>query len=139
MDLTGIGSVFDFGGKLIDKLFPDPAARDAAKFRMLELQESGELKELEALTSSDRNQTEVNLQDAKSERMLQYGWRPFIGWVCGAALCYQFLARPLLTWAGAPWGVQAAPGLEMDSLITLLTGMLGLAGMRSLDKRRGSS
>lgn len=136
MDVTGIGSVFEFGSKFIDKLFPDPAARDAAKFKLLELQQSGELKELELLTTSDRNQTEVNLQDSKSERMLQYGWRPFIGWVCGAALCYQFLARPLLTWAGGPWGIPSAPGLELDSLVTLLTGMLGLAGMRSLDKRR---
>lgn len=136
-DLTGLGSIFDFGGKLIDKLFPDPAQRDEAKFKLLELQERGELKEWEVLVQSDRNQTEINKLDAISEKFLQYGWRPYIGWICGNALAYQFLLRPLMTWLSPLLGLGDAPPLDMGDLLTLLAGMLGLAGMRSAEKLKG--
>lgn len=136
-DLTGIGSIFDFGGKLIDKLFPDPAQRDEAKFKLMELQDRGDLRELEVLVQSDKNQTEVNKLDAASERILQYGWRPFIGWICGVALAYQFLLRPLLTWLAPTWGLGVAPELDIGDLLTLLAGMLGLSGLRSMEKIKG--
>lgn len=139
MDLTGLGSAFDFGAKIIDKLFPDPAQRDEAKFKLAQLQDAGDLRELEVLAASDKNQTEVNKIDAGSERLLQYGWRPYIGWICGTALGYQFLARPLLTWLSPQMGMGAAPPLEMGDLLTVLTGMLGLAGMRTIEKGRKRS
>lgn len=46
-DITGLGSLFDFGGKIIDKLFPDKSEADKVKLQMLTLQQQGEFKELE--------------------------------------------------------------------------------------------
>lgn len=46
-DITGLGSIFDFGGKIIDKLFPDKNEADKVKLQMLTLQQQGEFKELE--------------------------------------------------------------------------------------------
>jgi len=52
MDITGLGSVFDFGSKVLDKIFPDKEAADRAKLELLKLQQSGELRELEARFSA---------------------------------------------------------------------------------------
>ena len=38
------------------------------------------------------------------------GWRPILGWVCALALAYQYIAKPLLTWAlAAPAGPRRCP------------------------------
>ena len=136
MNLTGLGSVFDFGSKIIDKLFPDPAQRDEAKFKLLQLQDQGELREFDTLIKSDENQTEVLVKDAGSDKFIQYGWRPYIGWICGTGLAYQFVLRPILTWVALMFDGPVAPPLELDTLISLLAGMLGLAGMRHIEKLR---
>lgn len=51
-DLTGIGSIFDFGSKIIDKVFPDAADRDRAKLEFLKAQKEGEFKEMEIQLSA---------------------------------------------------------------------------------------
>ncbi len=93
MSISGLGEIFDFGSKIIDKLFPDPAQRDEAKFKLAQLADSGELRELDAAAKSDQNQTDIAKIDASSDKFLQYGWRPFIGWICGFGLLYQFLGH----------------------------------------------
>lgn len=131
-----VGGLIDIGSRLIDRLFPDPAERDAAKFKLLELERSGELAELHALTEGDKAQVDVNKMDAQSEHFFQYGWRPFIGWICGTGLGYQFLARPLLGWIGSNLGWATVPiPLELDTLMTLLFGILGLGAYRTIEKR----
>jgi len=51
-DISGLGSVFDFGGKLLDKLFPDPKEKAAAQAKLMALQQTGDLKELEIRMSA---------------------------------------------------------------------------------------
>ena len=48
MDITGLGAVFDFGSKIIDKLFPDKTEAEKLKLELLKQQKAGEFKELEA-------------------------------------------------------------------------------------------
>jgi len=84
-----------------------------------------------------KGQQEINKIEAQGD-LFRAGWRPFIGWVCGAAMCYQFIVRPILPWA-ATWAgatVPPMPGLE-DVLWELMFGMLGLGGLRSYEKARG--
>ena len=52
MDITGIGSIFEFGSKVIDKLFPDKTEAERIKLELLRQQQAGELKELEARFSA---------------------------------------------------------------------------------------
>lgn len=52
MDLTGLGSLFDFGSKLIDKIIPDQAQREAAKLELLKAQQSGQLEEIKIQLSA---------------------------------------------------------------------------------------
>jgi hypothetical protein len=119
-------ALLGLGGKLIDKLIPDPAARDAAKLELLKLQQSGELAAMLA-------QTEINKVEAANPSVFVSGWRPAIGWVCALAMAYQYLLRPFLA---AFYPVLTFPGLD-DNLWQLLAGMLGLGGLRTFVKLNG--
>lgn len=87
----------------------------------------------------DAAQSDINKVESQSASLFVAGWRPFIGWVCGSALAYQFVLRPLLpvvaSALGHPIGVDL-PGLD-DNLWQLLTGMLGLGGLRTYEKKMG--
>lgn len=97
-DITGLGSVFDFGSKIIDKIFPDKDAADKAKIRLLELQQAGEFKEMELAAQNAVEQIKVNAEEAKSSSVLVSGWRPAAGWVCVGGLGYMTLFRPIMSW-----------------------------------------
>jgi hypothetical protein len=121
-----LDALLGLGGKLIDKLIPDPAARDAAKLELLKLQQSGELAAMVA-------QTDINKVEAANPSVFVSGWRPAIGWVCALAMAYQYLIRPFLA---AFYPVLTFPGLD-DNLWQLLAGMLGLGGLRTFEKLNG--
>ena len=121
--MIGLDAILGIGGKLIDKLIPDPAAQDAARLELLKLQQSGELAAMTA-------QTEINKAEASNPSVFVSGWRPAIGWVCALAMGYQYLARPLMV---AFMPALSFPGLD-DNLRQLMMGMLGLGGLRTFEK-----
>ena len=65
--------------------------------------------------------------------MLVAGWRPAIGWVCAAALAFNYVIRPV---AIAIHPAIVLPALD-DSLWQLMAGMLGLGGLRTFEKVKG--
>jgi len=77
-------------------------------------------------------QTKINEIEAGHRTVFVEGWRPFIGWVCGVALAYNFIIRDLFIWALDPQDVP--PALQMEHLMTVLLGMLGLGGLRTFEK-----
>ena len=67
--------------------------------------------------------------------------RPFIGWVCGVGIAYQFLGYSLLTWLWAVFGQdpEMAPvAIDAGNLMTLVLAMLGVTAARSYDKDKGT-
>ncbi len=132
-DVTGLGSVFDFGSKIIDKLFPDKDAANKAKVELFKLQQDGELEALRAEQALLLQQAAINIEEAKNPSLFVAGWRPFVGWVCGVGFVYSVLIRPLLVTAGAD-----APEIDLGVLSTILLGMLGIGGLRSFDKVKGT-
>lgn len=84
-------------------------------------------------------QAELNKIEAGHRSVFVAGWRPFIGWVCGVALAYNFILRDLMAWIIVNTGSTATlpPDLAMEHLLTILLGMLGLGGMRTLEKMNG--
>lgn len=84
-------------------------------------------------------QMEINLAEAKSGSRFVAGWRPFIGWVCGLALVWNYLLHPLVVWGFAIWGNldKAPPSLDMSQLMPVLLGILGLGAYRSYEKMKG--
>ena len=119
---------------MLDKLLgliPDPAAREKAQAEAM-------AQIIGAAQAADQAQTEVNKAEAASGSIFVAGWRPFIGWVCGAALAFQYLLRPLLTGGASLFHVQGfdLPGLD-ENLWQLMLGMLGMGGLRTFEKVRG--
>ena len=86
---------------------------------------------------SNMAQVDVNKAEAQHRSIFVAGWRPFIGWVCGFALAYNFVLRDLFIWWVGP--ETAPPALQMEHLITVLVGMLGLGGMRTFEKLNNKS
>ena len=73
--------------------------------------------------------------DAVSRRGFQANWRPFIGWVCGVALTIQYVGNPIYTWITEIPG----PQLGMGTLMPLVMALLGMGGLRSLEKMKGKA
>ena len=112
-------------GNVLDKIFPDKSSSDAAKARLIELQMNGELQQI-------MGQLEINKEEAKNVNLFVSGWRPGIGWTCGLALFYMFLVRPISTGFG-----HEMPPIDLEALNTLLFAMLGVAGLRTVEKVKG--
>lgn len=76
-------------------------------------------------------QSEINKMEAQHRSIFVAGWRPFIGWICGVALLYNFIIRDVIAWVSPD---AMPPAIQMDQLITILLGMLGLGGLRTFEK-----
>ena len=74
MALDPLTAALDIGGKLIDRLWPDPTQRDAAKLELLKMQQSGELAALAADTEIAKSQAAVLYDAADSTRVLGGAW-----------------------------------------------------------------
>jgi len=86
-----------------------------------------------------RGQIEINKEEAKSRNIFIAGWRPFVGWTCGLALFWHFLGLPVTLFVTGWFNLQhpPLPEFDMQSLMTVLLGMLGLGGMRTFEKFKG--
>lgn len=124
-------------GKVLDRVLPDKQAAAAANLELLKLAQSGELAILDADVKLAVGQLEINRVEAANPSIFVSGWRPFIGWVGGFALVYQFVGRPLLAWTSAANGWTVPPELDMGDLITIVGGMLGLGSLRTVEKIKG--
>lgn len=121
-------------GTALDKvlgLIPDPNARAKAQEDFLK-------EVLDAANAQAQQQSEVNKTEAQHASVFVAGWRPFIGWICGFALAYHFILQPLIAFILNIYGVvYALPVFDMDALMTVLLGMLGLGAMRTVEKING--
>ena len=84
-------------------------------------------------------QIEVNKAEAASGSLFKGGWRPFIGWVCGIAFGYHFVVQPIIVFVVALVGVNIPelPEFHMNTLLTVLGGMLGIGSLRTYEKQKG--
>lgn len=141
MNPLAFGGIIQAIGQVAGDLITTDKERLSAE---LELRRLG-LEEDKLKADLVRGQLEVNRAEAASSSLFVAGWRPAIGWIGAAALGYQFLLYPLLVWAWsllqargvAPGNLQPPPMLDTDALWVVLSGMLGIAGLRSVEKVKG--
>lgn len=87
------------------------------------------------LNDNASKQIEVNKTEAKYGNGFAKSWRPMIGYVCAFALAYNFIFQPFLYVILSACGIDfELPILVVEQLITILLGMLGLGGMRTMEK-----
>ncbi len=119
------------GTKVIDKLWPDPAQAAAAKLELFKLQQSGELAVI-------TGQMEINKAEAANPSVFVSGWRPFIGWVCGAACAWNWIGLPMAkaiaVYHQVPFALAPA---DLSEMMPVLIGLLGLGGLRTVEKIQG--
>ena len=73
-------------------------------------------------------QIKLNTEEAKGN-WFQSSWRPLVGWICAVSLGINFMVSPIC----AGFGITIAQA-DMSVMMPLLLGMLGIGGLRSLDK-----
>ena len=131
MALDPVTALLDIGGKVIDRVWADPIQASAARLELIKIQQSGELAQIVG-------QLKVNEVEAANPNLFTSGWRPFIGWVCGAGFAIQFVIGPLGEWVSNLAGHPVSfPKLELDTMMPLLFGMLGLGAYRTAEKIQG--
>lgn len=136
-----VGGIVDTIAKVIDDLHTSDKERLDAE---IELRRIG-IEEARIEAELIAGQQRINEAEAQHASLFVAGWRPAIGWIGAAALGYQFVLYPFMVWGwtamqGAGWvpaSLSPPPVLDADALWVILTGMLGIAGLRSWEKGKG--
>ena len=127
-------------GKVLDRAWPDPVEKAKMAIAIEEMRQNGDFRALDAELERSRQQVEVNKVEAASPDRFVSGWRPAIGWVCACALGWHYIGRPIASWTLLMTGAdQPIPAVELGDLWVVMLGMLGLSGMRSYDKAKGTA
>ena len=114
---------------ILEKVIPDKKQREKLAHELATMAE----KHAQELALA---QIEVNKVEAASESLFKGGWRPAIGWICGGAFAYHFILQPVLIFFLTLFGAEIPelPKFEMEALMTVLLGLLGLGGLRTFEK-----
>lgn len=90
--------------------------------------------------TAQQAQAQINQIEAANTNIFVSGWRPFIGWGCGAAFVLNYLVYPLLNWTLRITGVMSVtlPQMDMTTMMPVLLGILGLGTMRTVEKANGT-
>jgi len=129
----GIEAIVGLVTSIVGRIWPDKSEQQKLQFAK-ELQQ--------AMIDADlaKGQMDINVEEAKSTNLFVAGWRPFIGWVCGLAFAWQYLICPLLTFliVASNHPAPAMPNLGFETMVPVLMGMLGLGGLRTYEKIKGT-
>lgn len=139
LDITGIGATATAVKDVLGMFFEDKTEAEKNKMAVV--------------FATMQAQNDVNKAEATNPNVWTSGWRPYIGWVCGTALACCYIPKALVmtgiwvyqciilmsNWSGVgiPPTLPLYPDLGVTDLIGLLTSMLGMGVLRSLDKKAG--
>ncbi len=121
--------------QIVNKVIPDKSAAAKIQGEILLLQAKGEFSTIENQFNINLKQLEINSAEASNPNAPKFGWRSLVGYGCALAFLVNFVALPVLSYLLALFNV-TAPGLvqfDMSSIIALLTGMLGIGGMKTYE------
>ena len=124
MSILGTGEGASLIETTINKIWPDKSAAEAAQ--------------LAAAVSIVQGQLEVNKAEAASPSAFTSGWRPAIGWVCGAACAWNWIGLPVAKIVAAQYGhAIELSAADVSEMMPVLLGMLGLGSLRTFEKVKG--
>jgi hypothetical protein len=125
-----LGPVLEVGSKLIERFFPDKEKAAEAEREFLKMAVNGELAQV-------MGQLEINAKEAQHASVFVAGWRPAFGWAGVCGFLYSVIAQPLLAWYGTNYGWTPPPEVNIELLWVVITGMLGIGGLRTWEKKAG--
>jgi hypothetical protein len=133
-----MASIFDltsfltpFVSRIADNI-PDPEVR-------AKVQAEATTEMLNFVSRQNMSQLAVDQAEANNKNLFVAGWRPFIGWVCGATLAWNFIGLPIANWLLFLIHPNAAAisSIPIGDLMPVLMSMLGLGGLRTYEKVKG--
>ena len=131
--MTIIKSLIGPATKLLDKFIEDKDQKNALAHEIATMAEKHAVK-------LAKGQMDINKTEAAHKSLFVAGWRPFIGWTCGVAMLSNFLLIPIANFildiAGSK---NVVPLIELETMMPVLMGMLGLGAMRSYEKVKNVS
>lgn len=130
-----LGSILPTVNNIVNKVVPDKNAAAAAQIELARLAAQGDLDNM-------AGQLQANVEAAKSPHLFVAGARPAMIWLCGVILAFNFLVQPLVLWTAFFFNVEGLdtfPRLDDDMIVHIVLGLLGLGGMRSFEKARGTA
>ncbi len=111
---------------VVGRIWPDKSEQERAQ--------------LAAALALVQGQLDINKVEAASPNAFTSGWRPAIGWICGAAFGIQFVFGPLASWGSRLYGHPVDfPPMDIGAMMPVLLGMLGLGGLRTYEKVKGAA
>jgi hypothetical protein len=124
MDITGLGAVSGLVNTAINKIWPDKSEQ--------------EKQQLAAAVMVVQGQLDINKVEAANPSVFVSGWRPFIGWVCGAACAWNWIGLPIAAMALKVYQIDIplSPA-NLTEMLPVLMGMLGLGTLRTVEKING--
>lgn len=124
LDIAGVGAVADLANSVINKIWPDKSEQ--------------EKQELAAAVMMVNGQLAANTAQAQNPSMFVSGARPFIMWVCGAGCAWNWIGLPVAKFILALAGIAIALSpADLSEMMPLLLGMLGLGGLRTIERVQG--
>jgi len=127
-----LSPLLEVGKTLIDRFLPDPEKKREAEAEFLRMAADGEFKQVIA-------QLEINAKEAQHPSLWVAGGRPFFLWIGGAGFGYAVLLQPMLTWLARIKGWPEPPIPDVDLLWVVVSGLLGISGLRSVEKIKGAA
>ena len=124
MALDPVTAITGLAETVISRLWPDKSEQERAQ--------------MAAALTIVQGQLDANKAEAASPSVFVAGWRPFIGWVCGAACAWNWIGLPAAKFGLAIVGVTVSLSpADLGEMWPLLLGMLGLGGLRTVEKVKG--
>lgn len=132
MALDPITAIADLIKTGLDKWIPDAGIREKAALEIATMVHAGNMAQIE-----------VNKVEAASSNLFVAGWRPAIGWICGAGYAYAFILQPFLifaiTVAQIPLKTEQLPALDIGEMSLMLANLLGFGALRTYEKVKGGN
>lgn len=121
MALDPVTAIADLAKSAVNAIWPDKTEQEKAQ--------------LAAAVALVQGQLQINQQEAANPSVFISGWRPFIGWVCGAGCAWNWIGLPIVKAALVFFGYKLTVSpADLSEMMPLLLGMLGLGGLRTVEK-----
>ena len=131
MALDPITAISDLIKTGLEKWLPDANQREKAALELASMVHQGNMAQIE-----------VNKIEAASDNLFVAGWRPAIGWICGAGYAYNFVLQPffifMLTAAQVDLKLTQLPVLDIGEMGIMLANLLGFGAYRTYEKVKGN-
>lgn len=121
--MNALLTIFPTLVELVRKFIPDRAAQDQAVAEISVIVNEAAAKIGDAM-----------IIDANSQRFFNSGWRPALGWIGAAGLAMHYLVFPV-----TGIFVPAESPLDVGGLMSLVMALLGLGGLRTVERIKGKA